>query len=146
MQEVNTTEAPSQEEDLVVDLTPKEVIEAYLNDPKVKDNLIQLALSLYKASNGKWVTPQEVHKKSEYRGDLTEFKQMIDLLIMSKLAFSKIEKGGFLKIKITLNKDARKATLVQQISQMEQTLIILKDELDFILEVEKEEAQEALKK
>jgi hypothetical protein len=135
-------EAP--QENLVADIPTQEIIATYLNDPKVKENLIQLALSLHHASRGKWETPQEIHKKSEYRGTLPEFKQMVDLLILSKLAFAKFdERTNILKIKITLNKDARKATLIQQIKAMESTLVVLKDELKVIEEFEAQETVES---
>lgn len=117
-------------------MTEKEIVEKYFNDEKIKEQLDELALHFYEISRGNWTTVEKLNKKSflknKHKGDqvkaIAEVKMFVDLLVMSKRAFSK-NKGGSLIYKITLNNDSRKILIKNQIREYKDAIIQLEKEL-----------------
>ena len=111
-----------------VESTPLDIIDNYFNDEDVKEQLDTIAIHLNEVSRGKWVGLNFFKRKSRIK-KYEELKTHLDLLVMSKRAFSK-KVGDILLYKITLNKDQRKKVLKSVIKELKESLNVYEKELE----------------
>ena len=108
--------------------TPQDILESYLKDPVVKQNLINTSLDFLNLFRGNWFTLEQVMKKSQFK-DQTTAIQLMQMMIFSDLCVTKNE-NGTQKFKIVLSLEDKINSLQKQIEQLDLKKKLLQAEID----------------
>lgn len=110
--------------------SPQEIMEAYLKDPVVKQNLINTALDFITIFRGNWFTLEQIRKKTHFK-DQDSSIQVIQMMIFSDLCVSKVENNEQ-KFKIVISKEEKIKELERQVEQLDLKKNMLLLEIDRI--------------
>lgn len=110
-----------------INIDSKQIIEEYLNDEKIKNQINETSTYFYNISKGNWIDIDRLIKKSFFKNE-QELKNILDLILLSKRALSKNVKGKII-YKFTLTKEDRVKGLVSHIEYLKQQISILEKEL-----------------
>lgn len=123
--------------EVVSNATAEELLEAYLKDPQVIENINSTANYFNTLFRGNWFTIEQVKKKTVYKSDNEdELQHLFQTLILAHKCIVKIEKGVY-KYKISL-------TLQDKVNHLQNQIDIKKGEL-VILEMEQKRVLDKMK-
>lgn len=114
--------------DIVLEEHGVDIINSFLSDPDIQEKLDLVSIHLNDVSKGNWIGVNQLRKKSKIK-DISELTNFLDLLVMSKRAFSK-KTDGVLFYKITLNKQQRIKVLKSAIKEFTDAIEAYKKELN----------------
>jgi hypothetical protein len=102
-------------------------IESVLKNELVREQAIINAQDFHKKFSGNWFTVEQVIKKTKMKG-IQQVHDLLNLLCLFELCYRE-DKGGIVKYKITLNHEAKKMILEQELQETKQKLTYLEDQI-----------------
>lgn len=122
----------------VENANPEELLQTYLKDPQVVENLNQTAIHFLNVFRGNWFSVEQIKKKTVYKSSsIDEINVLVQTLILAHKCVGKVEKG-VRKFKITITKQ-------DKINHLEKEMVDLEMRLN-ILRMEKERVENELEK
>jgi hypothetical protein len=118
-------------ETVEIKMSEKEILEQYLNDSDVQNKINETCIYLNDISHGNWISFDQLCKKSFYKNE-KELKALLDLIVLSKKAISKLDKDKKIIYKFTLTKELRKKVLETHIKNLNEQISILQKELSLL--------------
>jgi hypothetical protein len=106
-------------------------LKAFLAEPKTRQTMIDNANALLKNVSRNWFGLDRIIRKTQYNRYETA-KTIMDLLVMSGLAHSRIENGQ-MSWKITLNEDDKIQCLKGDISAIDAQILLLEEKKAAVL-------------
>lgn len=107
---------------------PRQVLNDYLNDPKVDKNLHTWADYLNKRFHGNWFKLSQMIKKSPLKVP-QQAADVLNMLVLKGLAHRE-ERQGDIKFKITLEVESKIKLLQQQIDVLNEQIRVIQTEID----------------
>jgi hypothetical protein len=105
----------------------KQSIESVLSNTAIKEQAVINAKDIDTKMKSNWFSIEQLMKKTKMKGQ-QQTHDLLNLLCLFQLAYRE-EKHGIMKYKITLNVEARKILLIQELEEAKSKVTYLEDEI-----------------